>query len=617
MVTRGYRLLFLILFVLFSAELSFAEMPKVLKIKDVKPGTQAVGFSTFEGIEPEPFDVELGEPVNTLNLNLVLARLSGGPVGTSLRAPLEKIGPVAGMSGSPIFINCKKDVDDCRANGTLVGALSYGIGSLIEDGMNFMFTPAEYMLGARSGGYMASYLVNHLPPKISFRGLEYYNLMLFPKMNGLAGEVGVSAKCSDSAGKVLKPGSMISVYFAWGEIAVPASGTVTWVDDNEVYAFGHPLFGAGMVKYPFSHVKVSATIQTPLRPYIVAGCYLDTQGLIVVDGAYEIAGILGVSTPLVPYGVDIHINDQTFSFREEIAISPITRQLMNGLPYLWTQGLLGNLDKLSLAYWARIVVKDEPEIFLKNIIPVQVEAKENKDPFTKLFDSLDSAIFKSLDSNGLIDNVEKVQIHIDLVSNLDVWKARTSFLSQSSASPGETVYINLVLEKVLTGATKQISIPVKIPDDFMSRLGSGDPGVITVFVQSSSKFTDKRNVVINRSSSVWGAISEVSKVMNRQNNILYVQQLMVKSKNDQEGDKAIAKSSAKTPLQWGDLSDSDIRQLPAKDNLEVVFSTTPPLDHFIDFDATFSISVNAKEKSKSADSNKTKNKRHFWLLWIK
>jgi len=617
MVIRGYRWLFLILFLLFSAELSFAATPKILKIKDVKPGTQAVGFSTFEGIEPESFDVELGEPVNTFNLNLVLARLSGGSVGTSLRTPLEKIGPVAGMSGSPIFINCQKDIDDCTANGTLVGALSYGIGSFIEGGMNFMLTPAEYMLGVRSGGYMASYLVNHLPPKISFRGLEYYNLMLFPKMNGLAGEVGVSAKCPDSAGKVLKPGSMISVYLAWGEITVPASGTVTWVDDNSVYAFGHPLFGVGMVKYPFSHVKVSATIQTPLQPYKIAGCYLDTQGLIVVDGAYEIAGILGVSTPLVPYGVDIHINDQTLSFREEIAISPITRQLMNGLPYLWAQGLLGNLNKLSLAYWARIVVKDEPEIFLKNIIPLQVEAKENKNSFARLFDNLDTAIFKSLDSSGLIDNIEKVQIHIDLVSNLDIWKAKTSFLSQSSASPGETVYINLVLEKVSTGATKQISIPVKVPDDFMSRLGSGDPGTITVLIQSSSKFTDKRNIVVNKSSSVWGAISEVSKIMNRQNDVLYIQQLMVKSKNDQESDKVLAKSTAKTPLQWGDLSDSDVRQLPAKDNLEVVFSATPPLGHFIDFDATFSIKVQTKDKQASSDPDKTKKKRHFWFLWIK
>lgn len=613
MITKMVRLFFVVLFLLFFTESAFAKTPKILKVKDIKSGTQAFGFTVFQGIEPEPFDVEFGESTQQFDLSLVLARLSGGPMATRL----EKIGPVSGMSGSPIFIDCKKDLDDCIANGTLVGALSYGIGAFIEGGMNFMFTPAEYMLGARSGGYMAAHSISSLPPKILFHGHEYSNLMLFPNMNNLADETGVSAKCPNSAGKVLKPGSMISVYLAWGQIPVPASGTVTWVDDRAVYAFGHPFFGAGMVRYPFAHVSVSATVQTPLQPYKIPGCYLDTQGLIVVDGAYEIAGILGASTPLIPYRVDIHIGDQPLSFYEEIAPSPIARQLMNALPALWAKGLLGSLDKISVAYWARVVIRDEPEVFVKNIIPAQTEAKETKDPFSRLFDRLDGAVFKNLDSNGMIDKIEKVQVHIDLVNNLSVWKAKTSFLSQSSASPGETVYINLVLEKVPTGATKQISIPVKIPNDFMARLNPEDLAAITIIVQSGSKFTDKQNSFVNSPNSVWGTIGELSKAMNRQNNVLYVQQIMPKSKNDRENDKVLAKSSTKTPLRWDDLSDGDIRQLPARDNLEVSLSTTPVLDHFIDLDATFSIKVQTKDKQASLDPSKTKKKRHFWFLYLR
>lgn len=612
MVTKMVHLLSVVLLLLSFTESAFAKTPKILKVKDMKPGTRAVGFTVFRGIEPEPFDVEFGESTQRFDLNLILARLSGGPMAT----PLERIGPVAGMSGSPIFIDCNKDLDDCIANGTLVGALSYGMGSFIEGGMNFMFTPAEYMLGARSGSYMAAHLVSSLPPKILFHGHEYSNLMLFPSMNNLADEAGVSAKCSNSAEKVLKPGSMISVYLAWGQIPIPASGTVTWVDDRAIYAFGHPFFGAGMVRYPFAHVSVSATVQTLLQPYKIPGCYLDTQGLIVIDGAYEIVGIRGASTPLIPYQVDISIGDQSLSFYEEIAPSPIARQLMNVLPSLWAKSLLGSLDKLSVAYWARVVIKDEPEVFVRNIIPTHTEAKETKNPFSRLFDRLDEVVFRNLDSNGMIDKIEKVQIRIKLVNNLSVWKTRTSFLSQKSVSPGETVYINLVLERVPTGATKQISIPVKIPNDFMARLNPEDLAAITVIVQSGSKFTNKQDSFVNSSNSVWATIGELSRAMNRQNNVLYVQQIMPKSKSDRENDKTLAKSSTKPGLQWNDLSDGDIRQLPAKNNFEVSLSITPVLDDFIDFDATFSIQVQTKDKQGSSNPDKTKKKRHFWFLYL-
>ncbi len=93
---------------------ALADKPKaVLQLKDLEPGTKAIGFSVFKGVEPQPFDVVLGGTIDQMGSSFILARISGGPMDT----PLEKIGAISGMSGSPIFIGCN-NLDDGIKNVT-------------------------------------------------------------------------------------------------------------------------------------------------------------------------------------------------------------------------------------------------------------------------------------------------------------------------------------------------------------------------------------------------------------------------------------------------------------------------------------------------------------------
>ena len=72
-----------------------------------------MAYTVFEGTKPEPMGVEiLGVLHNALGprQDMILARLEG--------AKPEYTGVVAGMSGSPVYID-----------GRLVGALAYRIGS--------------------------------------------------------------------------------------------------------------------------------------------------------------------------------------------------------------------------------------------------------------------------------------------------------------------------------------------------------------------------------------------------------------------------------------------------------------------------------------------------------
>src|SRR6476620_8928756 len=89
----------------------------VMPIQEISAGMEGVGRTVFEGNRVEPFKVHiLGVLRNIMgpSRNLILARLEGGPLATT--------GVIAGMSGSPVYVD-----------GRLVGAVSYSLGQFSRE----------------------------------------------------------------------------------------------------------------------------------------------------------------------------------------------------------------------------------------------------------------------------------------------------------------------------------------------------------------------------------------------------------------------------------------------------------------------------------------------------
>src|SRR5256885_15756640 len=88
-----------------------------MDVKDVRPGMVGIGHTVFDGTHVEEFKANiLGVLENVIgpNRNLILARLEGGP--------LAHTGVIAGMSGSPVYID-----------GKLIGAVSYALGTFSKE----------------------------------------------------------------------------------------------------------------------------------------------------------------------------------------------------------------------------------------------------------------------------------------------------------------------------------------------------------------------------------------------------------------------------------------------------------------------------------------------------
>ena len=104
-----------------------------LPIKDITPGMEGIGRTVFEGSRVEDFKVHiLGVLQNIIgpSRSLILARLEGGPLATT--------GVIAGMSGSPVYVD-----------GRLIGAVSYSLGQFSREAIAGI-TPIDEMVDATS-----------------------------------------------------------------------------------------------------------------------------------------------------------------------------------------------------------------------------------------------------------------------------------------------------------------------------------------------------------------------------------------------------------------------------------------------------------------------------------
>jgi hypothetical protein len=102
---------------------------QVMPEDQVKAGMHGVAYTVFEGVTPEAMDVEILGVLRDMagpQADVILARLHGKKV--------EYTGVVAGMSGSPVYID-----------GKLVGAIAYRIGEFSKEPIAGI-TPAASML---------------------------------------------------------------------------------------------------------------------------------------------------------------------------------------------------------------------------------------------------------------------------------------------------------------------------------------------------------------------------------------------------------------------------------------------------------------------------------------
>ena len=312
----------------------------VMPVSEVKAGMVGVGRTVFAGTTVEEFKAHvLGVLENAMgpNRNLILARLEGGPLATT--------GVIAGMSGSPVFID-----------GRLVGAVSYSLGAFSREPIAGI-TPIDEMVDATrstsrrpvgtraradlslplSSASLAATLQKvfarnnpfaESPADVRFAGVTTGTIggaemgaLLRPiatplVMGGFRGDIADlvssgfassgfspmtsgSASTEDTPTAPLAPGDAVGVGLVSGDLLLGGTGTVTAVDGTRVYAFGHPFYNLGPTTFPMTRAWVHT-----LLPSLMNSSKLASLGTVVgtfdQDRATAIAGTLGAAPRMLP-----------------------------------------------------------------------------------------------------------------------------------------------------------------------------------------------------------------------------------------------------------------------------------------------------------------------------
>jgi hypothetical protein len=336
-----------------------------MRVSEVKEGMKGYGLSVFKGTKIERFDVEVVSVLRNFNPrhDVILVQLKG--------ANLEHTGPVAGMSGSPIFLK------DEQGRERMVGAFAYG-WQLVKDPIGGV-QPIEYMLRlpATPGktpagtpvqppdnpagkpqmtwsldevvavpwkeqpprGYPLAGWNNPRPNPLLGIGSDAEKLVplatpmmmsglsqrMYEKFDpilrayGLAPlQAGAASAPLQVAAVKLEPGSSLAVPMMTGDTDMTAIGTCTEIVGDRVLGFGHAFFSEGNVSLPMSTGYVHGVIAN-LSSSFKLGSALQTQGTLLSDQLTGIAGRLGSSPKTVPMEVRCVYTDgsmdQTYRFQ--------------------------------------------------------------------------------------------------------------------------------------------------------------------------------------------------------------------------------------------------------------------------------------------------------------
>ena len=488
MKNRKKILLFCCAVLLFSSHIVLAW--ETMDTDEIKSGMKGYGRTVFSGKQIESFDIEvLGVLKNWEARNdMILIKMTGGP--------LEKTGIIAGMSGSPVYINDK-----------LVGAVSHG-WSYSKDAIagvtpiKAMMDVLEIDLRNRNSSHTTndnvwSTSLKRQDPDIVAR-LESYGLLyedemfestnsrqpfildLVPiqtplivsgfdhqsltRLSPLFGKIGRFSLHSSSGedGEPadltnFMPGSAVAVEIIRGDLSASAIGTVTYRDGNDILAFGHPIIQIGNTDLPMATAEVHTILasQDTSTKMASPGKII---GRITQDRRSAIAGKIGEYTRMIPCQAEIRGSlNVTYNFEvvHDRILTPLLMQMAIENALLATEKTVGD-KSMSLELNIGITGREEP-------VRIENEYFDSGSSWFPIYNVIEP-IAMLLNNEFKTAEIESIKLVANISEQNNIASIDNIRVSNKWVSPGEEVLLDIRLRPYTRDYTS-IPVKIKIPDD--------------------------------------------------------------------------------------------------------------------------------------------------------
>ncbi|MFQ5675031.1 MAG: SpoIVB peptidase S55 domain-containing protein [bacterium] len=484
---------------LLFAQVIFARQD-IMPVDQIKPGMRGVGKTVFSGDTIEEFEFEIIEIIPNFKAkrDLILAKLLGLKV--------EHTGVVAGMSGSPMYID-----------GKLIGALSYSMGIFMKDAIAGI-TPIEQMFEiltrekvrpeelAAGQGFNPNYLamavgareiswenllppelrkvssapsgitqINLLPTPLIFSGFESSTLdFLSTLFSGMPLQImhgGGVFKTGEVEIGPLQPGSAYSVVIVDGDFGLQATGTVTYRDENTVLGMGHPFLNTGAIGLPMGKAKIITTLASLMLSTKMAALS-EIVGTVHQDRTTGVMGVSGEQAQMIPVHFRFRSKYQdTAELNFRIAED---RRLHSLTPFIFTIVLTNALESARLSQGnhtlkldGKINLAKDEAIPLKNYFA-------GSTPTSFLTDAMEASGEISSTIGTLLSNdfetpqIESVELNFDALYQKNLARVERIEVDRTVVKPGDDVRVS-VFAREYQGQEHRLDYTLTIPKNIRER----------------------------------------------------------------------------------------------------------------------------------------------------
>lgn len=489
-----------------TATTAHAAGAAVMPLADVKAGMQCTVASVIQGLEPTTFDATIlsvaggPRPADAL----IIARFSGDAI--------KDTGIGQGFSGSPV--TCP------GADGTprVVGAIAQGIGQY--DNFVAGLTPIEAMLATptfaeapaapavgqpvtgSSKPAAASKKKGKTSTKASSKTATKAATSVAPWGTGrtpltLSGPRGPFAQrllaaadkakfpllISPTATRAqapaggLKPGDAVAVTTVSGDVSAGAVGTVTYVDGDRVWAFGHAFNGTGPARLTMERAQISTVVSSPAVGDQVTyklGAPVGPVGTIGFDGTSAVGGVLGAAPATIPLTTTIRngagavVGGGNATITDERPVRGGNTASLISLAAAANAGTA--LQRLTTQAAIGGSARTCTHIRLKNGQKPLEECVDSVVPEPSALGGVETGVADA--TGGAVSGVTLAERYLRLVDNVHVdvtYRNEADDLEivrvkqPKSARAGKTITVRVVVVQGSTGDSREIPVKVKIP----------------------------------------------------------------------------------------------------------------------------------------------------------
>jgi hypothetical protein len=469
------------------------EIP-ALPIDAVERGAKGYGLSVFAGTEPVRFDVEILGVVRNLHpdTSFILARLSG--------QGLEKSGVIAGMSGSPVFVDDRlagavafswSFASDAIAGVTPIGAMRdltklpvVSPGRAVALAAGSEVPTVEQLLTASFPEDLLEKRLAALAPRLvtgAASGLQWtaagFGDATRARLEHVLGPV-TPAGSSPGLDADLEAGSAVAGVLVGGDLQLTVTGTVTERRGDDILAFGHAYLGLGPIDLPMAPAEVITVVSSRASSFKLANVG-PVVGSFAEDRLVGMLGKVGRKARTIPVEIRVATTPSSAApgpgapaaagaatpgaeterrFAIEVAEIPLTT------PTLAAVGVLEAMDVARHQSGNQdLAVRTRLE--MKGIEPLELERH-----FAGSSAAVNAAIYVlSVMTFVMHNDSEEVEIERLAVDLTQSAEPRTVSLlaatpSEKSVRPGDEISLRLELRRY-RGETFHRSVTVELPGD--------------------------------------------------------------------------------------------------------------------------------------------------------